>query len=132
MTKVKLIINNQKLTADFDDNDTSRAIMARFPLKVSMMNLYSREMTYRFKTALPAKKAKTSGYEVGDIAYWTPRHSFVIFYKQTGEVIGDLQKIGHIKDDISFFNQLGDTDIEFSIEQERTLYEKSIDFRSLR
>ncbi|GEO46167.1 cyclophilin-like fold protein [Companilactobacillus kimchii] len=116
MTKVKLIINNQELTADFDDNDTSRAIMAQFPLKVSMMNLYSREMTYRFKTALPAKKAKTSGYEVGDIAYWAPRHSFVIFYKQTGEVIGDLQKIGHIKDDISFFNQLGDADIEFSIE----------------
>lgn len=116
MTKVKLTINDQELTADFDDNDTSRAIMAQFPLKVSMMNLYSREMTYRFKEALPAKKAKTSGYEVGDIAYWAPRHSFVIFYKQTGEVIDDLQKIGHIKNDISFFNQSGDTNIEFSIE----------------
>ncbi|MQS75519.1 cyclophilin-like fold protein [Companilactobacillus halodurans] len=117
MTKVTLTINNQKLSADFFDNDTSKALMEQFPLNVTMMNLYSREMTYRFKEALPAKKAKTSGYEVGDIAYWAPRHSFVIFYKQTGEVIGELQKVGHIKSDVSLFNGLGDTKIKFELEE---------------
>ncbi|KLD59780.1 hypothetical protein WP50_15615 [Lactiplantibacillus plantarum] len=54
------------------------------------------EYTYRFQQALPANGAHTTGYAVGDIAYWTPRHSLVIFYEQTGEVISNLQKIGHI------------------------------------
>ncbi|GEO46147.1 cyclophilin-like fold protein [Companilactobacillus kimchii] len=114
MTKVTINFNNQELEADFNSSDTAKSLMDRFPLKLNMMNLYSREMTYRFKEALPARKAKTGGYEAGDIGYWKPRHSFVIFYKQTGEVIGDLQIVGHITSDISGFSSLGDTEMTFN------------------
>ena len=113
MTQVKIIVDDKELIADFNNGDTAKELLTRFPMKLEMMNLYSREMTYRFPEALPAKKKTTSGYEVGDIAYWAPRHSFVIFYKQTGEVIGDLQKIGHINSDISFFNGSGNVPVNF-------------------
>lgn len=115
MTKVKMTTNGEELVADFNDSDTAKNIIAKLPLDLNMMNLYSRELTYRFSESLPAKKAKTSGYEVGDIAYWSPRHSFVIFYKQTGEVISDLQKIGHINSDISFMNKAGDLKMNFEL-----------------
>ena len=114
MTKVTISIDGNKLEADFNNSDTARALLEKFPLKLTMMNLYSREMTYRFSESLPAKKAKTSGYEVGDIGYWKPRHSFVIFYKQTGEVIGDLQIVGHINSDVSLLNTVGDTEVTFN------------------
>lgn len=99
MKKVRIIVNHQQLTANFEENATTLALLSQMPLELPMLNLYSRELTYRFKAALPAEEAHTSGYTIGDIAYWTPRHSFVIFYKQTGEIISDLQKIGHINGD---------------------------------
>ena len=113
MTKVTINMNGQTLEADFNNSDTAQALLNHFPLNVKMMNLYSREMTYRFNEKLPAKKAKTSGYKVGDIAYWTPRHSFVIFYKQTGEIISDLQIVGHISSDVSIFDGVGNTTMKF-------------------
>ncbi|NLR10709.1 MULTISPECIES: cyclophilin-like fold protein [Lactobacillaceae] len=98
MEKVKMTLDGKTLTANFEDNQTAAAIVEKMPLQLDMMNLYSRELTYRFKQALPANEPHTTGYVVGDIAYWIPRHSFVIFYKQTGEVISDLQMVGHIND----------------------------------
>lgn len=95
--KVKVTAGEHVLTATFLDNATARALIARFPLTVPMADLYSRELCYRFPDALPANEAGTSGYDVGDIVYWTPRHSFVTMYEQNGERISSLQKIGRIR-----------------------------------
>ena len=113
--QVKITVGNQVLQASFLDNATTRNLVARFPLTIHMMDLYDREMCYRFPDVLPAKEARRSGYEVGDIAYWTPRHSFVIFYKQNGEVIGDLQKIGRIHSGVDMFAHTGATDVTFEL-----------------
>lgn len=112
---VTITVGNQVLQATFLDNATSRALVARFPLTVSMMDLYGREMCYRFPDALPADETRRSGYDVGDIAYWTPRHSFVIFYEQNGEIIGNLQKIGRIHSGVELFARTGDTDVTFEL-----------------
>jgi Uncharacterized conserved protein len=58
MTRIKITLNGQELTADFNNSDTAKELMSRMPLSVKMMNLYSREMTYRFPNALPAKKGE--------------------------------------------------------------------------
>lgn len=115
MKKVKITVNGQVMTANFTENATTAALFTQMPMELPMLNLYARELTYRFKQALPANEARTSGYTVGDIAYWTPRHSFVIFYKQTGEVISDLQKVGHINNgDLKQFQSLGNVTMEFA------------------
>jgi len=98
LKKVKITLDGKVLTANLEDNQTTAALIEKMPRQLDMMNLYARELTYRFSQALPANEAHTAGYAVGDIAYWTPRHSFVIFYKQTGEVISNLQRVGHIND----------------------------------
>ena len=113
MSKVTISIDENKLEADFNNSNTAKALLEKFPLKLAMINLYSREMTYHFSKFIPAKKVKTSGYEVGDVGYWKSRHSFVIFYNQTGEVIGDLQIVGHINSDTSLLNAVGDTEVTF-------------------
>lgn len=114
MKKINITVNGQTLTANFEENATTAALLAQFPLTLPMLNLYSRELTYRFKQALPADEARTSGYTVGDIAYWTPRHSFVIFYRQTGEVISDLQKVGHLNGDLKQFRNAGNVEMTFA------------------
>ncbi|MEG6501545.1 MULTISPECIES: cyclophilin-like fold protein [unclassified Desulfovibrio] len=112
--KVKVTAGEHVLTATFLNNATTRALVAKFPLTIPMMDLYSREMCYRFPDALPANEAGTSGYEVGDIVYWTPRHSFVIMYEQNGERISSLQKIGRI-DGVEIFRRTGDINVTFEL-----------------
>jgi hypothetical protein len=113
--KIKITVGDQKLTATLIDNATTRSLISMFPLTVRMMDLYSREMCYRFPDPLPANEAQTSGYEVGDISYWTPGHSLVIFYEQNGEVISNLQKIGHINSGVEIFKETGDVDVTFEL-----------------
>ena len=113
--QVKITIGEHTLTATFLDNATTRHLIARFPLTIPMMDLYSREMCYRFPDALPANEAGSSGYEVGDIAYWTPRHSFVIFYKQNGEIVSNLQKIGYIDSGVDLLSRTGDAEVKFEL-----------------
>ncbi|SPX67900.1 Uncharacterized conserved protein [Lactiplantibacillus plantarum subsp. plantarum] len=93
MKKMKITANDRHFTANLEENATTAALLSQLPLTLPMLNLYNRELTYRFQQALPANEAHTTGYAVGDIAYWTPRHSLVIFYEQTGEVISNLQKL---------------------------------------
>lgn len=113
--KIKVTVGGQVLTATLIDNATTRSLIAKFPLTVRMADLYSREVVYHFPDPLPANEAQTSGYEVGDISYWTPRHSFVIFYKQNGEVISNLQKIGRFDSGVEMFEKTGDVDVKFEL-----------------
>lgn len=114
-TRIKITAGEHVLTATFLDNATTRALIAKFPLTIPMMDLYSREMCYRFPDALPANEAGTSGYDVGDIVYWTPRHSFVIMYEQNGERISSLQKIGRIDSGVEVFKRTGNIDVTFEL-----------------
>ena len=113
--KIKVTVGKQVMTATLLDNDTAKALIAKFPLTLPMQDLYAREMCYRFPDPLPASGATTSGYEIGDISYWTPRHSLVIFYKQNGEVITNLQKIGNFDSSVRIFEQTGDTNVTFEL-----------------
>ena len=101
------------ITATLYDNAAGRALWEKLPLTLNMMNLYGREMCYRFGAGgLPDDDAADTGYEIGDISYWPPAGSLVILYKQNGEVF-EQQPIGRTDDDISFFDGMPDTDITF-------------------
>lgn len=113
--KVRVTAGDHVLSATFLDNATAHALIARFPLTLPMTDLYSRELCYRFPDALPANETGTSGYDVGDIVYWAPRHSFVIMYEQNGEHISNLQKIGRIDSGVEVFRRTGTIDITFEV-----------------
>lgn len=115
MRRIRITIGDQQLTATLDDNATANAIFDQLPFTLPMLDRYDRELVHRFDDPLPANEATTSGYEVGDIAYWTPRHSFVIFYAQNGEVIPNLQPVGHIHSGIETITGPGDTDVTFDV-----------------
>ena len=110
---ITITAGNHVITATLYDNAAGRALWDKLPLTLPMMNLYDREMCYRFGAGgLPEDDAADTGYEIGDISYWPPAGSLVILYKQNGEVF-EQQPIGHTDDDISFFEDMPDTDIVF-------------------
>lgn len=113
--RIKIIVGQNILTATLLDNATTRSFIAKFPLTLPMQDLYAREMCYHFPDPLPASEAARSGYEIGDLSYWTPCNSLVIFYKQNGEVINNLQKLGRIDSGVDVFEQTGDIDVTFEL-----------------
>ncbi|WP_295731185.1 cyclophilin-like fold protein [uncultured Limosilactobacillus sp.] len=115
-TLVEITVNHDvKLTAQFEDNAATRELVSRMPFTIEMDNLYSREMCHRYgRGGLPVDNARDQGYQVGDISYWPPMGSLVFLYKQNGEVF-EQQPIGHIDNDISFFNKLGAAQVTFRI-----------------
>lgn len=110
---IRITAGEHVITATLYDNEAGRALWDKLPLTLPMMNLYGREMCYRFGAGgLPEDDADDTGYAIGDISYWPPAGSLVILYKQNGEVF-EQQPIGHTDDDISFFDGMPDTDITF-------------------
>jgi Uncharacterized conserved protein len=114
--KIKITAGSNVLTATLYDNATVRALVSKLPLTVPMENLYSREMCYRFPDALPTDNVQATGYEVGELVYWPPRHSLVILYAQNGEHF-DMQKLGRFDSSVDLFKQIDTTNVTFELDQ---------------
>lgn len=113
--KVKITVGETELTAVFEDNTTSRALVEQMPMTLPMMDLYGREMCYRYGGGTFETDAlRYDRYEVGDIAYWPPAGSLVILYKQNDEEF-ERQQIGHIDDGVDVFIGIGDVDVTFEL-----------------
>lgn len=111
-TRMKITVESHTLTATLEDNATAQAFAAKLPITLPMMDLYGREMCYRFPEALPTDDARTRGYEVGEIVYYPPMHSFVIMYAQNGERF-QMQSIGRVEGNVGIFDGIGDVDVRF-------------------
>ncbi|MDO5378216.1 MAG: cyclophilin-like fold protein [Clostridia bacterium] len=116
--KMRITVGDQVLTATLIDNATTRALMEKMPMTLSMMDLYGREMCYRFSEDLPAEEAGYDSFDVGDISYWTPWHSFVIVYAESGESIDNLQRVGTVDEGVECFAATGDTAVTFEMMEE--------------
>lgn len=115
--KLKITVGDKILTATMEDNATTRAFLQKLPATLPMENLYGREMCYHYGAGgLATSATRDDRYEVGDIIYWPPRGSFVILFKQNGEEFERVQ-LGHIDQDVSFFEDGADMEILFEAAQ---------------
>jgi len=114
-TKIKITVGDNVLYANLEDNAATRALIKKLPMTLPMENLYSREMCYRYgQGGLPTDRLRSDHYEVGDIAYWPPRGSLVILYKQNGEEF-ERQQIGHINQGVEMFENAGNKQVTFEL-----------------
>lgn len=111
---IKIKIANQELPATLLNNATTRAFVEKLPITLPMLDLYGREMCYRFPEALPTDNVNTCSYEVGEIVYYPPRHSFVILYTQNGEHFS-MQKLGKVNSGVETFENIGNVNVTFEL-----------------
>lgn len=113
--RMKITVGNQVIYATLADNATAHAIADRLPLTLELLDLYGREMCYRFADELPANEVQTRNFELGEIIYWPPRHSFVIMYKQDGEQFS-MQHVGQLENvnNVALFGQ-GNATVTFEL-----------------
>ena len=108
--KIRISFGENTLNGFLNDSVTAEALTRMLPLTLEMQNLYGREMVYRFPQALPTDNVRHTGYEVGDIVYWPPRHSFVFMYAQNGEMFS-MQKVGTISSGLDVFRSIDVTEV---------------------
>lgn len=112
--RIKITVNGRELTAVLTDNATTPAFVEKLPVTLPMQDLYGREMCYRFPDALPTDNVSVSGYELGEIVYYPPMHSFVLLYAQNGERFS-MQKLGRIETGVEVFDGIGNVDVSFTL-----------------
>ena len=61
---ITITANGKTLNAKLEDNPASRELFSRLPMTITMQDLYSREMCYFMKDALPASKLVSDNYKV--------------------------------------------------------------------
>ena len=105
----------QMLTATFDDNATSRALVEMMPMTLPMLDLYGDEMCYRFTgNPLPTDNVQYYLHKKGEIFYWPPGPSFVIRYIETDEYL-DIQHIGQVDSGVDVLNGIGNINMTFEL-----------------
>ncbi|MCD8089410.1 MAG: hypothetical protein LUD81_02095 [Clostridiales bacterium] len=122
--EIILTVGTTELEATLYDNSTTRELISRLPLTLPMMDLYCREMCYRFADELPTDDVQDSSYEVGEIVYWPPGHSFVIMYTQNGEVF-EMQKLGYVDSGVEIFETTGDIEVKIELADSKTETEEA-------
>ena len=119
--KIKITVGNQAYTALLEQGETADKFIEMMPTTVTMQNTNNREMRYNFSTTLPSKDAKRSEYAVGDIGYLAASRSLVIFYKQAGGSIDNLQYLGRFETDtdVEVFEQMENAQVTFELDNDR-------------
>lgn len=114
VTYIRLRAKQKSWTAALEDNAFTREFVKRLPMTLPMMDLYGRELCYRFPKALPVDRVEYRSYRLGEIVYWPPRHSLVILYEQNGEAF-DMQSVGRIEQGIEELSKLGDAEVTITL-----------------
>ena len=113
--KISLEIEGTKLTVSMINSKATQDFLALLPLTITMKDLYASEKYAELPIMLSKEGISRQGYNIGDIGYWAPGNCLVIYYKQTGEIINDLQIIGKVDKNIEFFEEYkGDVIVKIS------------------
>lgn len=104
--KLKLKLDSDKeVLATINNTKTSRDLLSRLLLNITMTDLFGREKYYNFNEPLENSEKKEYTYNKGDIFYWPSQHSFVIIYRQDNDTIPNgMYMLGHADNNIELFD----------------------------
>lgn len=87
------------------DSKPTRELIAQLPMTVEFSDFGEREKFAPVPSMLTESEAVFSGYNVGDFLYGTPYKCMIAFYKQDGEVIDGLIKLGVFESGLELFSE---------------------------
>ena len=100
--KINLTINGNSFTAILDDNETTRELLNRLPIEVSMSELNGNEKYYYFDESLPTNSYRPGNISTGDIMLYGS-DCLVIFYEDFDTPysytrLGKIDNVDNLKD----------------------------------
>jgi len=78
--KIKIQIGEKIFDATLEDNESTRELVKKFPLEITMTELNGNEKYYRFNKNFPSADKKISEIHAGDLMLYSSSY-LVLFYK---------------------------------------------------
>jgi hypothetical protein len=85
--QIRIRMADRAITARLNDSEAARDFVSMLPLTIQMDDHLRREKTGIIPRPLSERTPGSRTYEFGDLGYWRPRNTFVIFYRQDGLTI---------------------------------------------
>lgn len=113
MPKITITINNQIYTATLEENDTTKKLINKLPLKITMDELNGNEKYYYMDSSLPTDSKRVGKIETGDMMLYGS-NCLVIFY-DSFSTPHSYTRIGKIDNPDSLKSVVGKGNIEVTI-----------------
>lgn len=105
---IHIAIGDTVVTAGLNDTPAAREFAASLPVTVSMTRMGEHEYYGSLEHPLTEDgNTLQTGYEVGDLAFWTPGDLFALYFDEPQREPEGLMILGHITSDISVFDTMG-------------------------
>lgn len=116
MQNIIITIKNKKYEAILYDNSTTKELIKKFPITITMSDLNGNEKYYNFSKSFSTSSENVASINKGDIMLFGD-NCLVIFYKSFSTRYR-YTKLGYIKNLEDLENSLGKGDIEITFEIE--------------
>lgn len=112
MQNIIITIENKKYEAILYDSSTTKELIKKFPITITMSDLNGNEKYYNFSKRFPTSSENVANINKGDIMLFGD-NCLVIFYKSFSTRYR-YTKLGYIKNLEDLENSLGKGDIEIT------------------
>ena len=112
MQNIIITIKNKKYEAILYDNSTTKELIKKFPITITMSDLNGNEKYYNFSKSFSTSSENVASINKGDIMLFGD-NCLVIFYKSFSTRY-KYTKLGYIKNTEDLENSLGKGDIEIT------------------
>lgn len=116
MQNIIITIENKKYEAILYDNSTTKELIKKFPITITMSDLNGNEKYYNFSKSFPTSSENVANINKGDIMLFGD-NCLVIFYKSFSTHY-KYTKLGYIKNTEDLENSFGKGDISITFEIE--------------
>lgn len=116
MQNIIITIKNKKYEAILYDNSTTKELIKKFPITITMSDLNGNEKYYNFSKSFSTSSENVANINKGDIMLFGD-NCLVIFYKSFSTRY-KYTKLGYIKNTEDLENSFGKGDINITFEIE--------------
>jgi hypothetical protein len=113
MTTINLQIGSKTFTAKFFDNASSRALLAKMPMTITMSELNGNEKYYQLPNRLPTNSEDVGTIKTGDLMLYGS-DTLVLFYKSFTTTYS-YTRLGYIEDVSGLEDALGGGSVEVTL-----------------
>jgi len=114
-TKIKITVNGNVFDATLDDNPSTRALIEKFPLEVTMTELNGNEKYYKFKENFPSADERVGKISTGDIMLYDSSY-VVLFYKDFSTAYS-YTRLGRVLNIAELAKTLGEGNVKVKFEK---------------
>ncbi|WP_172460130.1 cyclophilin-like fold protein [Priestia endophytica] len=112
---ITITVGDNEITAELNDSKAAQEFKNSLPTTVSMTRMDEHEYYGSLKKPLTKTEDLQTGYEIGDLAFWTPGDLFAVYFDEPEEAPSGLMILGKITSDMSVFDTM-DGSVEMQIE----------------